>query len=337
MKKHLTLMFIVVLLASQTFHAFAESLIEPRYSEASKIWATLPDAVPHDYAQTISAETLGLPLAETPIAQAYAHPSVGINQGQAVTWTVDVPADGRYTFHWDIANGIENLVNPEAALTIDGTYPVYELRRLVLPHTFVDTFSTFKVDRYGNDMPIPLQRQSVWTKATLRDANFGQAMPLAIYLTQGIHTLTLTMTVGSITLGNFTVSAQQTLMPYTSYLALHGSTSPQGYRQVLEAEHPMSRNATSVMTGALRNLDLSPYSSSTLRMNILSGDGWKQSGTSVTYAITVPTAGLYHLNLFAQQGVKSNFTVYRKLLINGKCRFWKPMRFRLPTAVRSAT
>ena len=317
MKKHLTLMFIVVLLASQTFHAFAESLIEPRYSEASKIWATLSNAVPTGYAQTIPADTLGLPLAQTPVAQAYAHPSVQVAQGESVTWTVDVPADGRYTVQWDIANGIERLVNPEAALTIDGTYPVYELRRLVFPHTFVDTQTTFSVDRYGNDMPIPLERQSVWTQATLRDANFAQALPMAIYLTQGSHTFTLTMTVGSITLGQFTLSAQPTLMPYASYVALHGTTSPVGYRNMVEAEHPASRNATSVMTGALRNLDLNPYSSSTLRMNIVSGDGWKQSGTSVTYAITVPSSGMYHLNLFAQQGAKSNFTVYRKLLVNG--------------------
>jgi ABC-type glycerol-3-phosphate transport system substrate-binding protein len=321
MKKPLTLMMIVVLLASQTFHAFAESLIEPRYSEASKIWATQPDNVPEGFSVTLSAELLGLPLAQTPIALAYEQPSVTVENGQSVNWTIDVPEDGRYELSWDVANGIETLVNPEAALTIDGTYPVYELRRLIFPHTFIDTASTFKVDRYGNDMPIPLQRQSVWTKATLRDANFEQPFPLAIYLTKGTHTVSLTMTIGSITLGDFTLSSRQSLMTYAAYQALHGSASTQGTKIVLEAELPASRNSTSVMTGAQRNLNLSPYDSSTLRMNILSGDGWKQSGTSVTYSFTVPKAGLYHLNLFAQQGAKSNFTVYRKLLINGEVPF----------------
>lgn len=321
MKKHLTLIFIVVLLASQTFHAFAESLIEPRYSEASKIWATLPDSVPQGYIHTLGAENLGLPLADTPTAQTYAGASVVINQGESVRWNVDIPEDGLYEFRWDMANGTQTLVNPEAALTIDEAYPVYELRRMVIPHTFIDTQTEFNVDRYGNDMPIPLLRQSRWMAVTVRDANFAQPFPLAIYLTQGTHTFTLTVTVGSITVGRFTISERTTLPTYAAYQASLTSDPVSDVKLVLEAEHPAWRNSTSVMTGAERNMNLSPYDSSTLRMNILSGDGWKQSGTSVTYTINVPRSGRYHLNLYAKQGAKSNFTVYRKVLINGEVPF----------------
>lgn len=312
---------IIVLLASQNFHVFANSLIEPRYFEESKVWATYPNNVSSGYTKTISADTLGLPLSNTLIASQVDFPSVEVTQGQSLTWTIDVPEDGRYEFQWAIANGIDTIVNPEASIMINDEYPVYELRRQVFMHTFIDQGTTFSIDRYGNDMPISLQRQSHWRKVTLRDANFEEAYPLAIYLTKGSHRVTLSMSIGSITMGNFTVLAQSKLPSYATYKSRHFSPQVEGFMQILEAEHPFSRNSTSVMTAALRNMNLSPYSSSSLRMNIISGDGWKQSGTSVTYEVIVPKSGFYHLNLFAQQGAKNNFTVYRKLLINDEVPF----------------
>lgn len=321
MKKTLPLIIIVFLLASQNFRVLANSLIEPRYFEKSKVWATYPNNVSSEYTKIISADTLGLPLSNSLIATLVDFPSVEVTQGQSLTWNIDVPEDGLYEFQWDIANGIDTIVNPEASVMINDEFLVYELRRQVFMHTFFDQGTSFSVDRYGNDMPISLQRQSVWRKETLRDASFEQAYPLAIYLTKGSHRVTLTMNVGSITMGNFTIFARSQLPSYSTYKTRFFAPPIEGFKHVLEAEHPFSRNSTSVRTGALRNMNLSPFSTSSRRMNIISGDGWKQSGTSITYEIIVPSAGFYHLNLFAQQDTKSNFTVYRKLLINDEVPF----------------
>jgi ABC-type glycerol-3-phosphate transport system substrate-binding protein len=52
-------------------------------------------------------------------------------------------------------------------------------------------------------------------------------------------------------------------------------------------------------------------------MNTLGGESWKSSGSTAFYEFEVPEDGMYLITLRALQDTKNNFTVFRRITING--------------------
>jgi hypothetical protein len=108
---------------------------------------------------------------------------------------------------------------PEGQLTVDGAFPLDDLRRIRFPVFYQNSAETFPVDRYGNDGLPRQQRLARWSEAPARDVNFSQPYPLAIELTPGQHRFEFTLNQGAMHLGSIYL---RPATPLPSYQRLSG-------------------------------------------------------------------------------------------------------------------
>lgn len=268
----------------------------------------------------IAAETLGLPLAEDAVADQYPRASVLLQAGNTVEFDVALPNAGDFTLELDVAAPLESGI-PEGQLRVDGTFPLSDLQRFVLPVYYRNSSSTFPTDRYGNDALIRQVRDVRWSTAAVRDVNFSQPYPLRVSLSAGEHHFQFTLTKGALYLGTVYLTTFAPYPTYTEYLTTHPAPDAADFSLALEAELPSYKNDTSVRPDSSRNLTVTPYDTYCLLLNILGGESWNKSGSAVYYAFDVPADGLYVITLRARQDTRSNFTVFRRITVNGEVPF----------------
>jgi hypothetical protein len=266
----------------------------------------------------IRADSFGLPSSDHEIASLYEKPSVFLQQGDGIKVTVFIPQDGNYTIAFDMAATASYINPPEAQLLIDGAFPLVDAQRIIFPIYYRNTRDTFPLDRYGNDALIRQERLLRWQKVILRDINFSQKYPTQVFLIRGQHTLEFSVTQESMLLGSIYLAPFAEYLTYSQYLAENQAPDSSGVSIEFEAEFPTYKNDTSIRPVNSRSLDVTPYDTYKLLLNTMGGDSWKKSGSSVFYEIDVPEDGMYCITLRALQNFKNNFTVFRKITINGE-------------------
>ncbi len=264
----------------------------------------------------VRADTLGRPLAGDDTARAYPRPSTLLEQGDVVRFTLPVPEAGEYTLTIDVAVPAGSGA-AEGQLRIDGEFPISGLQRFVFPAFYRDSDAAFPRDRYGNEALIRQVRDVRWTRAPVRDSNFSQPYPLHFELSAGEHRFEFTLTDGSLYLGSIILAPFAPYPAYAEYRAARPETVTSGFAAALEAELPTWKNDTSLRPTSSRSLTVTPYDTYCLLLNTLGGDSWIKSGSAAYYAFEVPQDGLYALTLRALQSTRSNFTVFRRITING--------------------
>ncbi|MEF3274822.1 MAG: extracellular solute-binding protein [Chloroflexus sp.] len=305
-------------------------LLSPSIHSLLALWfalaATLLSALPAqaDNGQPIvievQADALGLPLRTHSLAAHYRKPSVTLNAGDRVTFTVDVPQTGRYALAIDAAvPEIVTFIPPELLVQIDGQREPW---RLIIPLFYHDTADTFPLDRYDNEILMPQARLARWSQVFLRDVNFSQPYPLEITLPAGRQQFSLSLNAGTVVLGSiYLLPAIRSYPLYAEYRARQPGAVTSGVLIEIEAEKPSYKNDTSVRPISRRSLAVTPYDPYRLRMNTIGGESWQRSGTAVYYEFTVPQSGWYAITLRAIQDYKNNFTVYRRILIDDQVPF----------------
>jgi ABC-type glycerol-3-phosphate transport system substrate-binding protein len=265
----------------------------------------------------IRADSYELPLSEDEVARLYEKPSVFLEQGDSISFDVSIEEDGFYTISFDVAAS-ESFINaPEGQLLLDGNYPVFDARRIVFPIFFTNSSDKFPLDRYGNETLIRQVRLLRWSNVVMRDANYSQKYPLQVSLAKGEHSFEFKMIKESLFLGSIYIEEFRKYPDYDQYLdATHASDSS-GVSIELEAEFPAYKNNTSIRPASSRSLDVTPYNTYKLMLNTLGGETWKASGSAAFYEFEVPEDGMYMITLRALQDTKNNFTVFRRITVNG--------------------
>ncbi len=269
----------------------------------------------------ITADRFGLPLADDGVSRLYADSSVALAQGDAITFTVTVPTDGNYTLAFDAAAADVFMNQPEGQLQIDGVFPSPEARRVIFPVYYKNRTDTFPLDRYGNEA-LPRQDHLVrWSTVAMRDPGFHNAYPVQLELTAGVHTFGFTLTLGSLYIGSLYLAPFGAYPSAEQYLRENDASDSSGVMIELEAEHSSFKDDTSVRPVSSRSVAVAPYDTYRLLLNTLGGESWKRSGSAVYYEFEVPTDGMYAITLRAIQNTESNFTVFRRITINGAVPF----------------
>ncbi len=266
------------------------------------------------------ATAFGKALAEGEIAQQYAKASVRLQQGDTLTFEVAIPSAGEFTLAFDAAVPAESVA-AEGQMRVDGQFPNSNLQRVIFPVYYRSVGDVFPKDRYGNDALIRQERDVRWTTAAARDVNFSQPYPIQLSLTAGVHRFEFTLTEGELYLGSIYVTAFSPYPDYADYLAAHAAADTSGFSVTLEAELPSYKNDTAARPASSRGLTVTPYDTYCLLLNTLGGESWNKSGSAVYYEFSVPQDGLYAITLRVQQNTRSNFTVFRRITINGEVPF----------------
>lgn len=271
--------------------------------------------------QEIRADAFGRPLATDAIAGMYDKPSVSLRANESVSFTAQIAEEGLYTLAFDVASTGTSVNAPEAALSVDGELLAGDAQRIIIPIFYRNSLEAFPVDRYGNDALIRQERYVRWARVTMRDPNFVQEYPVQLRLARGAHRFEFRLTRESLLLGSFYLEPFRGYPDYSSYLGANPAPDSSGFMLEIEAEHPSYKNDTAIRPINSRSLAVTPYDTYRLLLNTLGGESWQRSGSTVYYEITVPADGMYLITLRAAQNIKNNFTVFRRITVNGEVPF----------------
>lgn len=269
----------------------------------------------------IRADAFGLPLHQNEWTAAYPKPAVRLERGDRIEAVFEVEQAGDYTISMDVLAGEDVATAPEGILMINGQLPSADVPRLVFPVFYQNTSDEFPLDRFGRQILIPRQRLMQWSAMPLRDVNYGRRLPVAVYLSAGTHSISLTLTKESLYLGSVYIEPQLELPTYATYREGHSVADTSQVMIELQAELPGFQDNTAIRPINSRSLSVSPYDTYRLLLNTLGGESWQRSGATVYYRFNVPQDGYYHITLRALQNYKNNFTVFRRIRINGAVPF----------------
>ncbi len=307
----------------------ARTYMPPRLNAVSRIFAALlvllaalPLPAPVAAAGNgtgieIRADSFGWELASDDKASLYPKPSILLHQNDRIQFQASIPVDGLYTVSFDMVAAEALIGAPEGQLLVDGQFPSSEARRIVFPIYYQNSENTFPQDRYGNDALIRQEQSIRWTKVAMRDANFSLEYPIQLKLSKGEHTFQFQLTEESLYLGSLYLEPFSTYPDYSQYLAQNLASDPADFSISLEAEYPTYKNDTSVRPASSRSLDVTPYDTYRLLLNTLGGETWDKSGSAVYYEFPIPADGMYFITFRVQQNTRNNFTVFRRISING--------------------
>lgn len=269
----------------------------------------------------VEARAFGLPIAQDAIARQYTKASVMLQMGDSARFEVDIPTSGEYIVLFDATAAPSAATPPEAELRVDGQFPISDLRRVIFPLYYRNSANIFPKDRYGNDALIRQERLVQWSSVPARDLNFNQDYPLRLNLSAGSHHFDFRLNTGALYLGSVYLKTFGPPPSYTEYLSAHPADDAANISLTIEAEFPTYKNDTSVRPTSNRSLLVTPYDTYRLLLNTLGGESWAKSGSAVYYQFDAPQDGFYALTFHALQNTRNNFTVFRRITINGEVPF----------------
>lgn len=242
----------------------------------------------------------------------YTNNVVQMAVGDNIRLTVDVPETALYWINFDYLSYDDSILPIELSFKVDGEYPFYEARNLQFETTWISDGGV-DLDRYGNEIVTMPEKDKTWESKYLMDASYRYSEPLQISLTEGTHTVEISMSEGTVLLGNLSLAAPKAVLEYS------GSEKASGSELIeIEAEDFYERNDSAIHAAGEYDSVLSPVSSKEKVLNILDGDSFKAAGQTITYQFTVTKAGYYNIGMNYRQGDKNDFPVYLDVKIDGE-------------------
>ena len=329
-KKSLSLLMILILtLCGAGFHAGVVSASVPDTGWTDTTAAgTYQDILP-TWTDQAYADNSGFSAVVTPAqfdgavpepdSAGYHGPAARFDATGILTFTVNVPTTGLYRFALDFLPLDDNYLDEELAVSVNGVSPYAEAGQIILYKNW-DGGSVFSTDRFGNDFYASQSVIAEWTHQAFQDPMGFHTEPLCFLLEAGNNVVEFRLLKGAFLLGDVTVTGQASLPGYAAYRGGAPAESSDFFLAI-EAETPDAKNSSSIQAGVDRDLGVTPFAVSVLKLNILAGSSFNSERESVAYDVVVPAAGFYHLSFKVRQSAHANASVFRTLRINGEIPF----------------
>ncbi len=247
-----------------------------------------------------------------------------LETGQAITWTFEVPADGKYGLELDYCPLPGRGADIVLSVAVDGAIPFTEAENAVLTRCWRDAGPITR-DAGGNDI-LPAQEEAfVWMTRALRDTSAYTDTPFYLYMTAGTHTLTLTAVTEAAAVGELRLTGEEEPPTYAAYAAGADEALAAGVADAyipVEAETPAGKSHAMIYaTSDYTSPATSPADPVKIRLNTLGQTGWKYAGQWVSWTVHTEKAGYYRLSFKYRQNFIRGFAVSRRLTINGEVPF----------------
>ncbi len=245
-----------------------------------------------------------------------------VSQIGEADFTVNIPKTGLYfaEISYEALEGTTSDV--EFGLLIDGKSPYATAERITLPKVWVnESGDEILKDSKGNDIRPGQKEEVMWQVSDLKDIDGLSNEPLAFYLEEGTHTITLDSEKAQFAIEYIKFHNHEELPSYDAGKVDKGMAS--GQRITLEGElakyksdktlFPTSDN-TSYLTSSSNG-----SSPTKEKYNTIGGQGnWNKSTQSVTWEFNVDVAGWYKIGIRARQDQMRGMYSNRRLYINGE-------------------
>lgn len=302
-----------VVQATETSSSVSEEFLEPKYS------AIINEYEGKEYAgQPITYQMGEIVLEgskkyEVSDNKGYSSSTVlDLTRKDEVVLNLEVAKAGVYYVTFDYYDYSESVLPVEFSLKVNGEYPFYELRSILLESNWKNN-DEVSIDRYGNETISMPSKIYEWNAKAIHDASYRHSEPLGVFFNQGMNTLTLDIEEGSFLLGNITLSAADSNLPSYEAATVEGNQLI-----MIEAENMTQRNDSSIRARSEFNVDLTPYNTTKRVLNLLDGWSFKDPGQQVDYTFTVNETGYYNIAFAYEQDYRIDFPVFRDVLIDGE-------------------
>jgi len=252
---------------------------------------------------------------------------------QAREYSFSISKTGLYTPRFEYRRLDKRLGNFQLELKLDGFQPFSEARALELSRRWSDETKNFGRDRY-NDETLPLQiPYQGWMSQGIFDSAGRTVEPLALYLEEGEHVISLAglSTSAELELRSFLLEPVHPRQDYAEYRSSLSDTQTDGELKAIEinAIQYSDKNAYDVRLGSRDNPAATPYHRVDRLLNVVEGRSWERSGEEVSYTLEIPETGNYSLTLH-YNNPKSDFSVFRSIRIDGEIPFQQMESYEFP-------
>ena len=262
-------------------------------------------------ADTAQGGTSGLLSTET---RDYAHAAqvLDLTVDDVAEMTVSVPRDGLYQLAFDYLSYDDSVMPIEFSVEVDGQFPFYECRNVALQVSWVPK-SEPTYDRYGDEIVTVPDKLVRWERSYLQDSSYRHSEALLLQLTEGEHTLRLTVNSGTFCLGGLVLTQPEQVAAYTGSQAASGDAIIE-----IQGEDYTLTNDSSIHALMEYDTRIAPYEIRDTVLNTLDSDSFNTAGQTVSYTVPVETAGYYYIGMNYRQSDKSDFPVFVDIRVDGQ-------------------
>jgi ABC-type glycerol-3-phosphate transport system substrate-binding protein len=253
-----------------------------------------------------------------------------------VTYSVDIPSDGRYAILLSYAAMPGSRANIELAVEIDGAVPFREAGVCKFARFWRYTETERAFDNRGNMLRPSSDEVFMWSDTYFTDKEGHFTQPFAFFLEAGTREITLRSLREPIAIGGIRLTAPPRIASYAELSASYraediASASPV---TVLAIDSSL-RNSPSILPVIdLTNPMLEPFSLSTISYNTMGGDMWCLPGQMIAWELDIPSDGLYSLSFVYKQDAVVGLPVTRILKVNGEVPFAEALEVIFPYSSR---
>lgn len=214
----------------------------------------------------------------------------------------------------------------QRGIFIDGKLPYKELNLVEFSRVWINSVTEWEQDNRGNDLKPSQVEEPQWMTAYCYDSDGFVTDRLGVFLTKGIHTITLysrrePMILRKLILNNTTpTQSYDELRTKENALGLQSSS---GQLVTIEAEKADRKSSQMLYpTQDKSSPSVTPYNVKELRNNTIgSNSSWRIVGQWLEWDFKVPESGYYYISLHARQNFVRGIYTSRKISIDGEVPF----------------
>lgn len=242
-----------------------------------------------------------------------------------IEYQVDIKTEGSYQLALEYYPAQGNGSSIQRSFFIDGELPYRQLSLVEFSRVWVNEKEKWDSDNQGNDLKPTQIEAPEWMTSQFYDTDGYILEPLTVYLTKGIHTITMVsrrepMILHAIRLQNLTKAEE-----YKKVMEAQASIGCEDSKdQKIEIQAEDARKKSSRMLYPVQDQSspaITPYSAKELKNNSIGGNSWRLSGQWIEWDFDVQQDGYYNITLHAKQNFVKGIYVSRKIMIDQEVPF----------------
>lgn len=269
--------------------------------------------------------------------------SVLTSEDSLIEFEIHVENDGLYNMSLAYFPVEGKSSDIQRSIFIDGELPFKEYSLVSFPRiweshvdeTYVDengvTVKVWTADNQGNQEKPESVEMPEWQKRYTYDSEGYIPSALSVYLTKGMHTVTITSVREPMLIGEIRFDNIMDPKPYEAVKAEWdqiGASDYSGNSIVIEGEY--AKKTSSQMLYPQQDqasAEVSPASPKELLNNTIGGNSWRLVGQWIEWEFNVPETGYYEISLRDKQNFSRGVEVSRRITIDGEVPFEELMAY----------
>lgn len=214
----------------------------------------------------------------------------------------------------------------QRAVFIDGRLPYAQLALVEFSRIWVNAVDQWERDNRGNDLKPKQIEAPQWVRSYCYDSEGCETEKLSVYLTRGVHTITLYSRREPMLLRRIIMDNPAMPQGYSTVLAQQeagGATDSSNQLITIQAEEADRKSSQMLYPFHDKSSPaVTPYSAKELRnSSIGSNSNWRIIGQWLEWDFDVPESGFYYITLHQRQNFVRGIYTSRKIMIDGEVPF----------------